>query len=265
VVGILITILRPFGFLNSLGIIGTGFEGVTLFMLSLIVVYTGIERVSTIKTIKSSVSLEAGTPLAEKLDVIQETASLANLLREEGLSAFYPNRDALPSLPKFIKMAESDLLICSLSADALIKSFGDLLEKRLESGCNLRFLLPGKQVLANEEAIKHLAPRRDIHRTPAHLDDALEYLTLLKQDADERGHLGKLDVKLLNHAPTMGFMMLDGDKNHGRIRVEQYIYKCRVSDRPSYEVAPVREGQDVYSVMQKQFELCWEEATEWTP
>lgn len=260
----LVSLFPRFALWQALGV-GEPFERAVVGLISVLLLSVGLERMQILTPIKASVLLSPGTALAEKLDTIENTASQANRLREIGIYAFYANRGELPDFPSFIESASADLLICALSADVMIQAYGTFLEERLKKGCNIRFLLPDERLMANGKAIAHLAPQIEVQRTPDHLVDAMKYLILLKQAAEKENLKGKLKVKFLDFIPPMGFIMLDGHENHASIRVEQYVYKCDVVDRPSYEVVPTTDVQDLFSVLRTQFELCWNEAAEWKP
>jgi hypothetical protein len=262
--GFVISLVPHFELWKALGI-DEPFERIIVGLVSLLLLSVGLELVQVLAPIRSAVSLSPDTAIASKLDSIETIASQTNCLHEIGILAFYPNRDALPDFPSFIKSAESDLLICGLSADTMIHHYGTLLRKRLEQGLRIRFLLPDIQLMENEKAVEHLAPRIEAQRTPDHLVDAMKYIALWKQEVENENLMGKLEIRLLNFIPPMGFIIVDGQKNHARIRVEQYVYKCLPDNRPSYEVVPTPRSNDLFAMLRTQLELCWNEANEWQP
>lgn len=285
---LIVSVLLALKLLQPLGVTATWIENLLLGLVSLLLTAVSIERAKILRPIQSAISLESGaalarkldsilttaestaslasgTALAQKLDSIEAITSQANHLREMGVYAFYPNRNALPDFRSLIESVESDLLICGVSADTMIQAYGMLLKARLKKGVRIRFLLPDRRLMTNEKAIAHVAPRIEAQRTPDHLIDAMKYLILLNQEVETENLTGKLEVRLLHFIPPMGFIILDGQKDHARIRVEQYVYRCEAASRPSYEVVPTPKGNDLFSLFRAQFELCWDEAFKWEP
>jgi hypothetical protein len=263
--GLIVAVLLALKLLQPLGVTATWIENLLLGLVSLLLTAISIERAKILRPIQSAISLESGVALAQKLDSLEAIASQANRLREMGIVAFYPNRTALPPFPSLIQSIESDLLICALSADVMIQAHGTPLKELLKKKIRIRFLLPDRQLITNTDAIAHLAPQRDVKRTPAHLTDAMQYLAILKEEVETENLEGKLEVRLLNFIPPMGFMILDGQRTRALIRVEQYIYKCEAEHRPAYDIVPTTQSNDLFTVLRTQFELCWNEAIEWKP
>lgn len=172
-----------------------------------------------------------------------------NLIKETGLTAFFPSRDYYNlrgdanSIHSYVDSAQEKLIMVSIS---LVKgiNFDDLrnvLERKLESRQNkfeaiISFLNPDKDYLMESLCSVFEKEKEDI------IKDIKDGISLLKKFKSKLSisAQNKLTLKVHNSIPFGSAIIMDYDKPYGKIQIETKAYKVPMGKSFAFEVIPYK-------------------------
>lgn len=192
-------------------------------------------------------------------ETISDKYGLGQRMLLLGVAQVYQDRRDLPRMDEYLCMGTSNILIAGISLYGLITNNRDLFERKIASGCFIRFLLP-EALPADEMAIAHLADEVSIQQTRYDLERTFkEIADLAKKTTPTRGK-PRVEVRVFNFIPTMGVIMLDAHKRSGNIRVEMYPYASPVDRRPALELQPSQKDDCLYDYIRARYEELWKKS-----
>lgn len=244
-----------FAFLAGIALILDNYE-----ILSLPVIRSNLDKFTFLFICGLVVStfLERRYKLQGIEEAILDKHGLGQRMRFVGVEQIYEDRRDLPSLDQYFDRASGDILIVGITLYGLITNNRDLFERKIAAGCSFRFLLPA--ALPEENSIDHLANEAAIHNTRYDLDRTFkEVVGLIEKTKTSRGK-PKVELRVFDFIPTMGVMMLDGNKHSGSIRVELYPYRSRIDKRPALELRKGQKPDCLYNYIRARYEQLWMDA-----
>jgi len=185
---------------------------------------------------------------------------IAQIIKSFSVGVLKPRADVIP-LEKFTERAQ-EILIIARTASTVAAQI-NFFHKQLERGCRLRFVVISPDACQHSD-IEPVMPRPltgneavDIFR--AQLTSALSHIRYLKKLSEETA--GKVEVRLINYASNLSFVVVDNDKRHGKIIVELTPYKCEELERPHVLLASDDPNTHWYSFFRDICDEIWDNAT----
>lgn len=206
-------------------------EGVIIALLTLLAIDALVERLS----------------LLEKID--------ARLER-------FPETEQLKDRSKIIRMEDlatgaTEICAAGISLISIIPPYVDLYIQKLREGSNLRFLLLDPA----STAIKVWDQQQLAATTKSDIQTSLRVLNKLMQLKDAKG---KCEARLTNTHLSYSLLIVDGKKEGGKLRVEIFVYKKNLHDRPHLHLTK-RDNYKWFQFFCDQFESLWQDSTSRQP
>ncbi|MGX1612659.1 DUF5919 domain-containing protein [Micromonospora chalcea] len=146
----------------------------------------------------------------------------------------------------------TDIRIVGVTLGRTLRSNALVLQRRLEQGAVVRIAL----VEPHSEAVQEAARRAGVPHTPEifhhRLRPTIDLLTYL---AGQRGHTGRVEVRLLSFVPAFGLVLVDPDEPHGQMQVDLYSHRP-AGVEPTLTLRADRDPQS-YRHFRQEFDRIW--------
>jgi hypothetical protein len=163
------------------------------------------------------------------------------------------HRRDLATLPENAAEAK-DILIIACTASTILLDTSFFIDSA-KQGTHIRLAV----INPDETAVVDILGRMDIMPRETLAADMGRTMGLLKRIAAHVSSVASFKVRVLNHLPTLSFIMIDGNLSTGRIIVEMYPYQCDPTQRPHY-VVTARDHPDWFRYFGKICEDIWNQA-----
>ena len=210
------------------------------------------EQAAEIFNVKFKKLVEKTTCESDYLQSIDREQLISDyLVKETGLTAFYPTRDYYTtrkdasSIHNYVDQAKEKLVMVSINLVTGI-NFDDLrkvLERKLENRNNkfeatISFLNPEKEYLMESLCDVFEKSKEEIAK------DINERIILLKNFRKQLSANAqkRLTINVHNSIPFGSAIIMDYDKPFGRIQIETKAYKVPMGKAFAFEVVPMRQN-----------------------
>ncbi len=190
-------------------------------------------------------------------DALVERTSILERIHEAVLSI--PKREMLRGRDQIVRIQDMaagarEIAAAGISLISLVNPNITFYRRKLDAGCNMRFLLldPTSQALETWDAMLP-APTtaQDINSVLANLS------TLLKHEAP-----GRCEVRLSRVYLPFSLVMVDPGLDTGRMTVEMHVYKMGTDERLHFILDQVGDRK-WFDFFRGQFEDIWEDSRPW--
>lgn len=170
----------------------------------------------------------------------------------------WPEEEVLRDRSKLNRMEElaagaTEIWAAGISLVSIIRPYDNFYLQKLRDGCNLRFLLLNPNSKAAEVWNKKQqtpTAKRDIKSSLQALDGLIQYKTLK----------GKCEVRLTQAFLPFSLVIVNGQKEHGKMTVEMLAYKKNLHDRPHLQLTK-RDHEKWFRFFYDQFEILWQDSS----
>lgn len=180
-----------------------------------------------------------------------------------------PSADAffqkLPDFESFTKHSQS-IDFCGVSLTSTLNRQLSNLRDCIKRGGKVRILIIDPQ----SDALQMADLRSEVpgsgycgRKLDASFND-LNYLWRQGSLEAQANRPGKIEIRLLNFAPSFGIYAFDVSKDSGHIFIEIYPHITGWGSTPSFELIQGRDAH-YYNYFSDQFEALWERAKDWQP
>jgi len=198
-------------------------EGVIIALLTLLSIDALVERLSLLEKIDACLE---GLPQPEQL------RDRSKLIRIEHLA-----NDA------------KEIYAAGISLVSIIPPYVDFYMQKLNEGCDLRFLLlnpKSNAVTAWDQELLSQTTKNEIETS----------LKVLKELIAVKNSKGKCEVRLSRAHLPFSLVIVDGQKDYGKMTVEMLVYKKNLHDRPHMVLTKLGNYR-WFQFFHNQFESLW--------
>jgi len=186
----------------------------------------------------------------EKL--LNDMESLKDSVKVNASSFFVDGAKEFP-IYESIQNAEN-IDLCGTTLMQVGTQFRGVYEEKLRSGCNLRLLL----IDPNSHAVELVGKRNyEAKSSPealrVYLNVSIDNLRALNSLSDKKG---ACEIRTLDHAPAIGMIIVNRDKENSEIFVQIFPYKTPHTNRPWFHLREDKETK-WYNYFKNQFDLMW--------
>jgi hypothetical protein len=160
-----------------------------------------------------------------------------------------------PSLNEDI-ISASELWLIGVSLSRTIRNNFSELERKLQKGHKIKFLLVNPDGHASEIAATRPYPRTEVEQTRRQIRDSLDYLCKLKAVSAKN-----FEVRTIENPLTHGIIAINPDSSLGTFYIEEYPYQTMGSVLPRFILrAKDRHWYDFYK---SELRNLWNSGVEW--
>ncbi|RIK73280.1 hypothetical protein DCC62_17710 [candidate division KSB1 bacterium] len=171
----------------------------------------------------------------------------------------WPEEEVLRDRSKLNRMEElaagaTEIWAAGISLVSIIRPYDNFYLQKLRDGCNLRFLLLDPNSKAAEVWNKK-------QQTPTAKKDIKLSLQSLDNLIKHRNLKGKCEVRLAQAFLPFSLVIVNGQKDYGKMTVEMLAYKKNLHDRPHLQLTK-RDHEKWFRFFSDQFEILWQDSSE---
>ncbi len=198
-------------------------------------------------------------------NILEEMA--VEVLTPRGVSAVLKRLGDLEPLEKRLEGAETVDISCS-TCNALFSSYGWLIKKKWEEGCQIRILVAyNPDWDENSDLLTALvfnhqthAPTGDVYKGQIEQGVKIFHELGLFTESTKGGNV---EIRKLSYLPVCSYMIVNRQSPDALIKVEMYVTGRENWQRPHFFVSR-RENKNWYEFFASQFETLWSFSTPFT-
>lgn len=171
----------------------------------------------------------------------------------------WPEEEILRDRSKLNRMEElaagaTEIWAAGISLVSITRPYDSFYLQKLREGCNLRFLL----LDPNSKAVKVWNKKQQTPTAKRDIKSSLQSLdNLIKHEKVK----GKCEVRLTQAFLPFSLVIVNGQKEHGKMTVEMLAYKKNLHDRPHLQLTK-RDHEKWFRFFYDQFEILWQDSSE---
>lgn len=171
----------------------------------------------------------------------------------------WPEEEVLRDRSKLNRMEElaagaTEIWAAGTSLVSIIRPYDHFFLQKLKEGCNLRFL-----VLDPKSEAAHVWDKKQ--QTPTTKRDIKSSLQSLDNLIKQRRLKGRCEVRLAQAFLPFSMVIVNAQKEYGKMTVEMLAYKKNLHDRPHLQLTK-RDHEKWFRFFYDQFEILWQDSSE---
>lgn len=170
--------------------------------------------------------------LVERVGLLEEIKCKVDNFPESNI-----NNNLKPRAESHVPIKEleqsNEILICSKNIGSLIETYYGIFQTKIQNNCSVRIILVNPKDDATVKVVSTSSlSTPDTHDYKQLIETTIKKLLVLRSSVGQQS--GNLEVRIIDFIPPFGLTILNSQLSSGKIFVELYSHKGKVSERPHF-------------------------------